>query len=67
MTRLSKYGTLSLRHASLLYRDIVVMYIVYVYLPKDTDCFLDLGIRLSKYGTQRHGSVFILYRDIVTL
>jgi copper chaperone CopZ len=60
MTRLSKYGTLSLRHASLLYRAIEKVYGVYVYLPKDTDCFLDLKTILSKYGTQRHGSVFIL-------
>jgi hypothetical protein len=67
MTILSKYGTLSLRHASLLYRDIEMVYIVYAYLPKDTDCFLDLMIRLSKYGTQRHGYVCILYRDILAL
>jgi WD40 repeat protein len=33
---------------------------VYVYLLKNTDCFLDLVTRLSMYGTQWHGSVFIL-------
>jgi hypothetical protein len=39
MTRLSKYGTLSLRNASLLYRDMVDLYGVNVYPPKTQTVF----------------------------